>query len=126
MNKKIVLRIIVAIGIYVLLVLLVSAFYDDSPTKMKWEDRQEFNQQYITGIKLNKLTLDQILAELGNPDITEAKTVNNVYYQLTYYRTHHVKSDGITTVDECTPLLFKNELLHAIGKAATEQYQQAK
>jgi len=126
MNKKVLLRIVVAITLYVVLVLLVSSFYNDSPTKMKWEDRQEFNLQYINGIKLNNFSLDQILIELGSPDITEAKTINNIHYQLTYYRTQHIKSDGITTIDECTPLLFKNEVLYAIGKDAIKQYNYVK
>ncbi len=123
MNKKVISRIAIAIGIYIALVALVATFYDDSPTKMKWEDRQAYNKQYIANIKLDNLTLDQVLEDLGSPDITEAKTVNKIHYQLTYYRTQHIKSDGITTMEECTPLLFKNESLYAIGKDAIEQYQ---
>ena len=32
-----------------------------------------------------------------------------------FYRTQHVKSDGITTQDECTFLLFVNGVLKEIG-----------
>ena len=41
-----------------------------------------------------------------------------------FYRPQHIKSDGFTTQDECTALLFKNNLLIAIGKTAYQQFQQ--
>ena len=40
-----------------------------------------------------------------------------------FYRTNHVKADGMTTQEECTALLFKNGLLSAIGNAAYESFK---
>ena len=122
MNKKIISRIIIALAAYAIFVGLVVTFYDDSPANMKWEDREAYNRQFIAKLQLDSFTFDQAIEKLGSPDITEAKKVNDVNFQVMFYRTQHIKSDGITTQDECTALLFKNGVLSAIGKAAYEQF----
>lgn len=115
MNKKVIGRITFALMIYAIFVGLVVTFYDDSPDKMKWEDREAYNQQFMAKIKLNEFTFDQALTQLGSPDITEAKVVEGIDYQVMFYRTQHVKSDGITTQDECTFLFFVNGIVQEIG-----------
>lgn len=124
MNKKIITRILLALGAYGIFVILVMTFYDDSPSKMKWEDREAFNRQYIAKLKLDDYNFDKAIEELGSPDITEAKKVDNAQYQIMFYRTQHVKSDGITTQDECTALLFTDGVLTAIGNSAYEQFKE--
>jgi hypothetical protein len=122
MNKKVLSLIAIALVAYGIFVALVVTFYDDSPTNMDWEDREEFNRQYVTKVQLDQLTFEKIIKDLGSPDITEAKKHQSDYMQLMFYRTQHVKSDGITTQDECTPLLFKNGVLVAIGESAKQAY----
>jgi hypothetical protein len=115
MNKKVIGRILLALTIYAIFVTLVITFYDDSPDQMKWDDKEAYNRQFIAKIKLDKFTFEQALTQLGSPNITEARTVGDVNYQVMFYRTQHVKSDGITTQDECTFLLFVNGMLKEIG-----------
>jgi hypothetical protein len=115
MNKKVIGRILLALTVYAIFVALVVTFYDDSPDQMKWDDREAYNRQFIAKIKLENFTFEQALDQLGSPDITEARTVDEVNYQVMFYRTQHVKSDGITTQDECTFLLFVNGMLKEIG-----------
>lgn len=124
MNKKVVARILIALAIYGMFVALVVNFYDDSPSDMEWGDRESYNKQYIGKLTLEKFNFEQAIDELGGPDITEAKKVDGNSFQVMFYRTQHVKSDGFTTQDECTALLFKNGSLIAIGKPAYEQFQQ--
>tara|TARA_Y100000034_G_scaffold133296_1_gene198379 strand:+ start:417 stop:860 length:444 start_codon:yes stop_codon:yes gene_type:complete len=126
MNKKVIFRILLALAAYGVFVLLVVNFYDDNPANMKWEDREAFNRQYIAKLKLDEFTFEQALESLGSPDITEAKKVDGTNYQVMFYRTQHVKSDGITTQEECTPLLFTDGQLTAIGNIAYEQFTQMK
>lgn len=123
MNKKIIARILVALAAYGIFVALVINFYDDSPSKMQWEDREDYNRQFITKLELEKFDFNSAIEQLGSPDITEAKIVNEKSYQVSFYRTKHVKSDGITTQDECTALLFTNGILTAIGNTAYQQFQ---
>jgi len=124
MNKKVVVRILIALAIYGVFVALVVNFYDDSPSDMEWGDRESYNKQYIGKLTLEKFNFEQAIEELGGPDITEAKKVDGNSFQVMFYRTQHMKSDGLTTQDECTALLFKNGSLIAIGKSAYEQFQQ--
>jgi len=115
MNKKIITRILLALSAYAVFVALVVTFYDDSPDKMKWNDRETYNRQFIAKLKLEEFTFEQALEQLGSPDITEAIKVTNDNFQVMFYRTQHVKSDGITTQNECTFLLFVNGVLKEIG-----------
>ena len=115
MNKKVIGRILLALAAYAVFVALVVTFYDDSPDQMKWKDREAYNRQFIAKVKLDTFTFEQALEQLGSPDITEARAVDEVNYQVMFYRTQHVKSDGITTQDECTFLLFVNGVLKEIG-----------
>lgn len=115
MNKKIINRSLLALAVYGVFVVLVILFYDDSPEKMFWEDREAYNRQFIAKVQLEQLTSEQIITELGSPDITEARKVGDDKFQVIFYRTQHVKSDGKTTQDECTFLLFVNGVLKEIG-----------
>jgi hypothetical protein len=115
MNKKVITRIFLALAAYGVFVLLVMTFYDDNPDKMKWEDREAYNKQFIGKLQLDQFTFEQAIEQLGSPDITEAKKVLDDKFQVMFYRTQHVKSDGITTQDECTFLLFINGALKEIG-----------
>jgi hypothetical protein len=132
MNKKVIKRILLAVLAYGIFVLLVVNFYDDDPSDMKWEDREEYNRQFINKLKLNQFFADQALEQLGSPDITEARKVGEDYFQVMFYRTQHVKSDGITTQNECSYLLFINDVLTEFAIAThykgldeiIKQYQQ--
>jgi len=117
MNKKVIIRILIALAAYGVFVTLVMNFYDDSPSNMQWDDREDFNRQFINKLKLGGFKFEQALEQLGSPDITEAKQVNDKNYQVLFYRTQHVKSDGITTQDECSYLLFINNTLVEFAKA---------
>lgn len=132
MNKKVVIRIILGLAMYGLFVVLVVNFYDDNPSNMKWEDREEFNRQFINQLQINKFHFDQAIEKLGKPDITEAKSVDGHYFQVLFYRTQHMKSDGFTTQDECSYLFFIDNVLQEYAIASQydgldqiiSQYQQ--
>jgi len=123
MKQKFIIRAIIAMALYVVGFVLVMQFYDDNPSKMQWEEREDYNRSFLTKVQLNIFTFDEALQQLGSPDITETKRIGDDYYQVTFYRTHHVKSDGITSQDECTPLLFKNNVLLVTGKNAYESFK---
>lgn len=126
MKKRFWWWIIPAICLYPLLTWLVLNFYPDEPSRMQWNDREAFNRKYIAQLAQHPTPdRQQVIGRLGGPDITEAVKVQNDIYQLMYYRTKRAISDGITTKDECSPLLFKNQRLIAIEAQALSQYQQA-
>ncbi len=121
MNSKIIKRIGIGVALYATLVTLLIKYNPDNTNDMGWEDRQEFNKVQIAKLELG-MARQGILELLGPPDITEAKKTPLSRVQVMFYRTQHVKSDGITTQDECTPLLFKDDLLVAWGDGAYQSY----
>lgn len=121
MNKTVVKRIGIGVGLYAIFVMAVITFYPDKPQDMDWKDREEYNRVQISKLELG-LQKKQILELLGSPDITEAKRKNNVELQVMFYRTQHKQADGITTEDECTALLFENNELVAWGVSAYQAF----
>ena len=123
MNSKLAKIAIGGFSLYFVFAVLVLTFYDDDPDQMSWNERQAFNKRYINKLSIEKpIKKNEIIEALGSPDITEAKKLDDSVYQVMFYRTKHIKQDGITTKDECTPLLFKNGLLIAWGNTAFEQF----
>jgi outer membrane protein assembly factor BamE (lipoprotein component of BamABCDE complex) len=121
MNKKVVKRIFIGLGLYAAFVMAVITLYPDTPHNMDWKDREEYNKVQISKLELG-LQKKQILELLGSPDITEAKRNDNKELQVMFYRTGHKQADGITTEDECTALLFENNELIAWGISAYQSF----
>lgn len=121
MSKKILKRVAIGVLLYAGFAFAVVVFYPDKPANMGWEDREVFNKVQIDKLKPGP-SHAEIINLLGSPDISEAKKVDGKTLQVMYYRTHRVKADGITSQDECTPLLFKDEKLVALGEKAETQY----
>jgi hypothetical protein len=121
MNSKVIRRIAIGVFIYGLFVAAVVLWYPDKHQDMDWKDREEYNKVQITKLELG-ITKQDILTLLGSPDITEAKRSGTDSLQVMFYRTQHMQSDGITTEDECTPLLLENDELVAWGDSAYATY----
>lgn len=82
-----------------------------------WEKTQQFNQKQVNNLQLDT-SADSIRTLMGTPDFSELFTKDGVDVQVLFYRTHHEKSDGKTTKDECTPLVFKHNKLVGWGDKA--------
>lgn len=79
-----------------------------------WRDRQEHNRQVISRLEIGQ-TRFEVEDRLGEPDFTEAYTHDGADYHILHYRTQHRHSDGETTPDETTPLVFRNGHLEGWG-----------
>lgn len=121
MNNKIIKRITLGVILYGAFVAAVISFYPDSPQKMDWQDREEFNKVQIGKLELGN-SRQQIITLMGSPDISEAKKQGEKSIQVMFYRTQHMESDGITTADECTPLLFEDDILVAWGEGVYQSF----
>ena len=124
MNTKVIRLILAGVGLYALFVFMIIAFYPDKPENMDWEDREAYNRVQINKLKLGS-TREEVLALLGSPDLTEAKRHGVNAIQVMFFRTQRVRADGLTTQDECTPLLFENDKLIAWGEGAYSSYQES-
>ena len=124
MIKKVLQYIILGLAVYASIVMLVINFYKDDPQAMIWQDREAFNNRFISKLDEKEIVpIENVLETLGSPDLTYVSQVKEDIFQIIYYRTQLVKSDGITTQDECTGLLFKNGLLLVWGDNATLEYE---
>ncbi|RUO77308.1 DUF3192 domain-containing protein [Idiomarina seosinensis] len=121
--RKVVLLLITGILSYLAIVGLVLSLYEADPADMKWQERETYNAKQIGQLEFG-MSKDDVIRMLGSPDINEAKETSTGAHQVLFYRTHHVTSDGITTKDECTPLLFNDNQLIAWGSDAYEDYQE--
>ncbi|WP_416305691.1 DUF3192 domain-containing protein [Neptunicella sp. SCSIO 80796] len=121
MNSKIVKLVGLGVAIYILFALLVVTFYKGDPDNMDWQDREQYNKVQISQLEAG-MTKESIIELMGSPDISEAKKITDRTLQVMFYRTERKKSDGITTQDECVPLLFENNQLIAWGNDTYAQY----
>lgn len=120
--NKIVKRVSLGFAIYIVFAAGVVLYYPDKPDNMSWKDREQYNSIQIGKLELG-ITHQEIVELLGSPDISEAKMVAQDKLQVMFYRTQRVKPDGITSQDECTPLLFRNDILVAFGANAYDKFK---
>lgn len=94
---------------------------DDSGfSSFDYEDREYENRQKIARLQLNT-SFSAIQTELGVADFNETYAKEGENIQVLYYRTHRKHKDGMTTKDECTPLIFKDGKLVSWGEQAYRQ-----
>lgn len=85
-----------------------------------WSDHertQKDNRKAISTLDV-AMTLEAIQGKMGVPDFSELHEDNGETVRVLFYRTHKTKSDGKTTKDECTPLVFKDGKLTGWGETA--------
>lgn len=124
MNSKVIRNVLIGIGAYAVFVTVVLMYYKDNPEAMPWDDREVYNRNYIAGLSLDSsIDKSMVIEKLGSPDISEAKKLASGNVHVLFYRTQHVTSDGNTTADECTAMLFEDNQLVAWGENAYQQYK---
>ncbi|MCH8491721.1 MAG: DUF3192 domain-containing protein [Idiomarina sp.] len=118
--KKGFLIAVIGFVLYAIIAGGIMHFYTANPETMTWREREIFNRKYIGRLEIGT-PRDEVLRLLGPPDLSEARTTTDGRNILIlFYRTQHVRSDGITTRDETTPLLFTNDKLISWGEPAYE------
>jgi len=97
--------------------------WDDSTDRgtTSWKHKQRENREAIADLQLGA-SVEMVKSELGSPDFSESFSNNGNQYLILRYRTHHRHSDGETSVDETTPLVFESGLLTGWGESAMNLY----
>lgn len=78
---------------------------------------QQFNQDFISKLQLG-VEQTTVRNQLGTPDFSEAFNKHGQAYDVLFYRTHRTHSDGMTSKDECTALIFRQGQLVGWGEKA--------
>jgi hypothetical protein len=81
-----------------------------------WRDEQRTNSKLISELEIG-MERNAVLGRLGPPSDSEAFTRNGEEMRVLFYRTQRKHSDGETTRDETTPLVFENDRLIGWGQA---------
>ena len=82
-----------------------------------WKQKQKENKSLIADLEMGD-SYEDVRKNMGTPDINEAFSDGDKKYQVLFYRTQHRHSDGETTKDECTPLIFVDGKLISWGNKA--------
>lgn len=81
-----------------------------------WERIEQANRDAIARLDIGR-SLNSVLSDMGTPEFDEKLALTSGAYRVLYYRTHRVASDGMTTRDECTPLVFRDGELIGWGES---------
>ena len=81
-----------------------------------WRETQRVNREAISKLDMGMARSD-VLRQLGTPADSEAVTIDGEEVRVLFYRTRREHSDGRTTRDETTPLIFKDDVLIGWGDA---------
>lgn len=79
-----------------------------------WRSQQRENREIISELNIGA-DRSQVLSKLGAPSFSEAFTKDGNEYRVLFFRTQHRHSDGDTSKDETTPVVFKNDKLIGWG-----------
>lgn len=82
-----------------------------------WEDTQYENRRYIAKLTPN-MSMEEVKRIMGTPDFNEFYAKDGQQIQVLFYRTHRKEGDGMTSKDECTPLVFSSGNLIGWGETA--------
>jgi hypothetical protein len=85
-----------------------------------WKNRQDKNLRYINRLDLGT-AMNVVEAELGAADFSDSFQRNGEVFHVIYYRTQHMDSDGKTSKDETTPLVFIEKSLVGWGELAIDK-----
>ena len=94
--------------------------FDRDGYRTNWQSIEKDNRAKIARLTLGA-DYDSIVKTMGQPNFSEAYESNGSQFQILFYRTHRVESDGETTKDETTPLVFKDQRLIGWGQDALQR-----
>ena len=86
-----------------------------------WEQRQNNNRRHISRLETD-MSFESVSNKMGLADFDESYQRDSDDYRVLYYRTQRMADDGVTTKDECTPIVFRNGRLIGWGDSAISEY----
>ncbi len=118
--KKTYLALLIALPLTMSLsgcVVAVGGDKGDYSYRYDFEDKEQENRHNLTKLQPN-MAFEDVKKIMGIPDFNEVYEKNGEIIQVVFYRTQRTKKDGLTTKDECTPLIFKKNKLVSWGENA--------
>lgn len=86
--------------------------------RQRWQQVERDNRAAIEFLELG-MSIDAVRQEMPHPPaFSEAFVRDDIAYRVLFFRTQRLQGDGVTTLDETTPLIFANGRLDAWGMSA--------
>ncbi|MBU2977846.1 DUF3192 domain-containing protein [Alteromonas sp. C1M14] len=96
---------------------VISVGGDGDHYSADWEDREQNNRKHVSQLEKN-MTYESVVRTMGVADFNEMLEKGDHAYRILFYRTNRTMDDGMTTKDECTPLIFEDGVLVGWGDSA--------
>lgn len=90
---------------------------DGYSSHSSWSKTEKQNRKKISELSPGT-AISAVRNSMGTPDFDELIVKNGKEHRVLFYRTQRTEGDGITTKDECTPILFINNELIGFGETA--------
>lgn len=90
---------------------------NDGRYSSDWQEREYNNRKHISHLEKD-MTYEAVVRKLGVADFNELHEKNDGVYRILFYRTQRAMDDGVTTKEECTPLVFRDGVLIGWGDSA--------
>ncbi|MDN3652596.1 DUF3192 domain-containing protein [Thalassotalea ponticola] len=97
--------------------IVVSTDKDGESIHFNRADTEYENRKKIAQLQIGT-PYQQALEMMGVADFSEVYEKDGQTIQVLFYRTNRKQADGMTTKDECTPLVFKQGKLTSWGDSA--------
>lgn len=99
--------------------------HESSKSSDYWQEQQDKNRDLLSKLSLG-MSSHQVTTLMGTADFSEAYTKSTQQdaeqsIKVLFYRTQWAKGDGKTTKDECTPIVFKDDVLVGWGDTVYQQ-----
>ncbi|MGI2261207.1 DUF3192 domain-containing protein [Shewanella sp. GXUN23E] len=88
-----------------------------SQSNSNWQHDEQRNRELIANLQPG-MSIDAVKSKMGVADFVEAFSRDEGLVEVLFYRTQRVDSDGRTSKDECTALVFRQGALIGWGERA--------
>lgn len=93
--------------------------WDTHSSSKSWSQLEKDNRESISTLQRD-VSVPSVLSKMGVPEFDELVVVDSKEYRVLYYRTQKNAGDGVTTKDECTPIVFEDGKLKGFGQLALD------
>jgi hypothetical protein len=94
-------------------------YNDDNDSHSSWNHIEKENRQQISELTAGA-SITSVRKAMGTPDFDEMLIKDGKEHRLLFYRTQRTEGDGVTTKDECTPIIFVDGTLIGFGETALD------
>ncbi|MGM0526703.1 MAG: DUF3192 domain-containing protein [Pseudomonadota bacterium] len=105
-------------------VVVTESGWEKGESQYDGHKQERENRDQIAALPM-ELSVSEVKQRLGTPDFSD-RWQQEQDYQVLYYRTHRTKADGMTTRDECTPLVFVDGELTGSGELALDRVKKSR